>query len=647
MTEEFRGINRNIRISDGEWFNQKNMTSDFYPATSTRNKRSIQQINQSSELIAENSQTVSAGAESSGLCSFDNKIFSLRKIRHENNDEGYWIFKGNEPICCSSNTPLSLEKCSYFDKESSELRDVFQMGSYICSFPDGVIYETANTDEDIPVHKVEEEKAVSSLDVQTVIKSDREDEYTPIELGSSYRIQDSQIQYYIQNESLWVNQNTFVMIYSKNNEDTFDAFEEGDTVSIKYSDLVSDDFYTKPKIKSGIIDGDKREGSVRIIKKGFLYSNTSLGITQKTAYIIASGHIHIFKSYQSSEYGASHINASFSNAKIIRKCPDIRFACESSNRIWACSKDGHEIYASALGDPYNFYDYCGIASDSYAVNVGTNGGFTGCVNFLGRPHFFKENSLHIINGSYPSNAGEMDSFSFSVSTVTDFRGVEKGSERSFAIIDNILYYKSSSGIVAFDGANTVLISGALGKEKYKNATAGAYKNKYYVSMQDKNGKYHLFVYDTELGIWSKEDNARIIQFINAGNELLFLNADDNKIYSVSDENILENEEFEIEKNVQWMCETGNIGYSYPNNKYLSRFQMRMLMGEGASACFYIQYDSNGVWHRRGEMKKNGIKTHLIPIVPVRCDHMKIKIEGKGDVKIISVSKILEEGGDVS
>ena len=623
------------------------MTSDYYPLASPRGKRSIQQINESVSLSDENGHSAVACAVTKGILYFNEKLFSLRAISSNNLALGYWLFKGNEPVCCDSETPLNLEKCACYDKNNVTFRDCFNMGSYICTFPDGVIYETENTETSAPVYKVEEVNPAQSVTIRTVRKSVSGDRYVSFELGSEYRIQDGQIQHYIDEEALWVNQITYVIIFVKNQIGTFSSFREGDTVSIKHGEIVQEvnDPYNRPVCRSGIFDRQKDEASLKIIKKGRLNTG-SFGVEDSTDYIVAEGHMEIFNSYQGSDNGSSSISGTFSNTVIKRKCPDIKLACECQNRIWACSKDGHEIYASALGDPYNFYNYSGLTTDSYAVNVGTYGAFTGCVNFLGRPHFFKENALHIINGSYPSNAGETDGLSFSVSSLTDFKGVEKGSERSLAIIDNILYYKSSSGIIAFDGASTVVISDALGKEKYKNAVAGAYKNKYYVSMQDKSGNYHLFVYDTELGLWSREDNGHINKFINAGSELLFLNADDNKIYSVSDENVLNNTEYEKEKNFEWMCETGNFGYSYPNNKYLSRFQLRLRIENGAAAAFFIQYDSDGVWHRRGEMSGNGIKTFLIPVVPIRCDHMKIRITGKGDVKLISLSRIFEEGGDI-
>ena len=744
--EEFKGYNHNLRTEPGEWFNQKNMTTDFYPAASPRNKRSVQQKNESNSVVLNTSGTditIKALEDNKGVCYLDNSLYTLHPLEHKisNNTEkkGYWFFKGNVPInygfsnsifefqnatcvysansnkkiltvtladteiesgtintgdiinfshstgstltifaegykvTSVSNTGFECEKdgfgigssyvnvslsvsnittqiknlyesskAEYFNKNDDSYRDVFRMGSYLCTFPDGVIYETENTTESVPIYKVGQELPSDSYTFRTIRLNNTSEYYVKVELGENFRINDGQYQQYLSDQSLWVNLNTFVIIFKEYTTGTFDKFNVGDSITINPGSVLNSRVY-----KSGIFGTNTAtESTVKILKKG-TFASGKFGTTEQTTnrntdYIIVAGHIEAL-SASNSDTQITFI--AFSGTTIKRKCPDIKFACESQNRIWGCSKDGHEIYASALGNPYNFYDYSGLSTDSYAVNLGTYGDFTACINYLGRPLFFKENALHAISGSYPSNAGEMDGMSYSVTTTTEFKGVEKGSERSLAIIDNILYYKSAAGIVAFDGTNTAVISDALGKEKYKNAVAGAYNNKYYVSMQDVSGIYHLFVYDTEFGTWCREDNTHVLEFININNELLFL-ADDNKIYSVSEEDVLFTSDYEKEGEISWECETANYGYSYPNNKYLSRFQFRIQLTDGAKATFYIQYDSDGVWHRKGEMTGNGIKTHLFPIVPVRCDHMKIKIVGEGDAKIFSITKLLEEGGDV-
>ena len=41
MTQFFRGLNHNARIADGEWYDEKNLSSSQYPLLSQRRKRGI------------------------------------------------------------------------------------------------------------------------------------------------------------------------------------------------------------------------------------------------------------------------------------------------------------------------------------------------------------------------------------------------------------------------------------------------------------------------------------------------------------------------------------------------------------------------------------------------------------------------------
>ena len=640
VCEEFLGYCRKLRISPKQWHFQRNMTTDFYPAASTRNRRSLQSNNPALNFsVTENGQTASFKASQTlGACCSSGDLYLLKSLENSSNQIiGCALFKNGELALSEAQT---VETAALFENNAAK-RSLIRMGSLICVFPDGVIFNTANNS----VKKIEAQKTSQTLDVQTVIRSDGIAEYTPIEIGQSYRVSDSAIQYYISDEATWVNQSTYVMIFAKNVSNTFEAFDEGDTVSLSYSSIYSNDVYTSPISKSGIFGERKKEASLRIIKKGTVSSDSDLGITSATDYIIASGHIHILNSYQNSDYGDHKLKATLINSTVRRKCPDIKFACESQNRIWACSKDGHEIYASALGNPYNFYDFSGLSTDSYAVNVGTDGEFTACISYLAHPLFFKENALHIISGSYPTNGGEADGMSYSVASTADFEGVEKGSEGSLSAINGLLYYKAPCGIVAFDGTATSLVSDALGYEKFKNAVSGTVDGKYYVSMQDENENSSLFVFDTELRTWCREDESTVLMFLNIGSELLFISAQNGKIYSVKTNDILNCDDYEKEDSFDWECETGDIGLEYPNNKYISRIQLRMKLEQGAGASVFVMYDSNGVWHNKGAISSKGTKTHLFPIVPVRCDHMRLKIRGRGDAKIISFAKLLEEGGD--
>ena len=63
--------------------------------------------------------------------------------------------------------------------------------------------------------------------------------------------------------------------------------------------------------------------------------------------------------------------------KAERRVPDLEYLTECDNRVWGCSSSENVIYACKLGDPTNWFSYRGIAADSYAVTVGSDGPFTG------------------------------------------------------------------------------------------------------------------------------------------------------------------------------------------------------------------------------------------------------------------------------
>ena len=82
-----------------------------------------------------------------------------------------------------------------------------------------------------------------------------------------------------------------------------------------------------------------------------------------------------------------------------RRVPDLDYVTECDNRVWGCSSKENVIYACRLGDPTNWFSYRGIAADSYAVTVGSDGAFTGAATCMGYALFFKENTLHKLYGS--------------------------------------------------------------------------------------------------------------------------------------------------------------------------------------------------------------------------------------------------------
>lgn len=323
---------------------------------------------------------------------------------------------------------------------------------------------------------------------------------------------------------------------------------------------------------------------------------------------------------------------------IKRLMPEMDFIIESENRLWGCrygtDVNGNvvnEIYASKLGDFKNWNTFASISTDSYVATVGTDGQFTGAITHLGYPIFFKENCMHKVYGNYPAN--------YQIQT-THCRGVQKDCSKSLAIVNEVLYYKSRSAVCVYDGSLPVEISSALGDMTYTNAVAGTIRNKYYISMADAHGDYHLFVYDTKRGLWHKEDNTHVTDFCTCRGELYYIESGSTTIKTILGSGTTDT------SNISWMAESGVIGTNLPDKKYISRLDVRMKLTVGTRVYFYIEYDSCGKWEHLFTMTGIKLQSFPISIRPRRCDHMRIRIEGDGEAKIYSICKTIEQGSDI-
>ncbi len=330
--------------------------------------------------------------------------------------------------------------------------------------------------------------------------------------------------------------------------------------------------------------------------------------------------------------------------KVQRLLPDMDFLCESGNRLWGCNSQKNEIYSSKLGDPTNFNCYMGISTDSYTVSVGTDGEFTGAVAFRGYVIFFKENCIHKIHGQNPP---------YSVNT-SYIRGVQKGSAKSLWIVNETLYYKSPNGICAFEGGVPLDISAPLGRYYYTSAVAGGCGNRYYICMSDKKGDRALFCYDENKNLWHKEDDIDIKEFTNHNGNLYFIGVvnGEKRLCLVDSANMYGNFTGDLsgwfeEEDFEWSCETGLWGINLPENKYYSGITLRLWGDKGASFAVDFQFDSDGIWRRQLETKVKKTGSVTLPFSTPRCDHLKIRISGKGKVKLFSISRKVEVGSELN
>ena len=275
------------------------------------------------------------------------------------------------------------------------------------------------------------------------------------------------------------------------------------------------------------------------------------------------------------------------NAKISRLMPDLDFICENENRLWGCK--GDTIYASKLGDIFNWNVFDGLSTDSYAVNVGSAGDFTACTSYLGYPIFFKEDQIYKVYGNKPANFQVMSSASL---------GVEKGSAKSLAVAGEVLFYLSRAGMVAYSGGTPSNIHHAFGEVRYRNAVAGSNGLKYYVTMEH-DGENTLFVYDTRIGQWYKEDSTQASAF--AWNEDLYLLSANGDLIMYEDARTIPDgavAEADFDSSIEFgdFVETEGTRRGYiPNRKGTSKLQLRLELDPGAVVDVYIKYDNDEDW----------------------------------------------------
>lgn len=609
----FGGYNHNLRIGDGEFYDMKNLTSLYYPVLAPRQSRGVY-CNTESEPL--------------GLIEKD----ALCYIRYSGTHL-YFNMNGND-----------------YDLGITEIgggteRTLISMGAYVIVMPDKKYFNTKDeTDKgDIeayyPLTEQTPESAYTaftlcnaegeeySIDISAPEEPQGTDE-NPLENGYTWldtSVSPPSLKTYSSASGLWSSvATTYIKITSYKIDESFSQY---DGITITGVDTDSKSLNEALNNKTHVIyakgkneDTEEEEGKGWIVVVGIL---DNPGGYEQNGWITVK-----------------------------RQMPAMDFIVESNNRLWGCryglnneGKVVNELYASKLGDFKNWNCFMGISTDSYYVSLGTDGQFTGAIAYLGYPTFFKENCMHTVYGSFPAEYQVQD---------TACRGVQKGSEKSLAMVNEVLYYKSRTGICAYSGSLPAEISAALGEKAYSDAVGCAYQGKYYISMKDlSEGKFVLFVYDTEKGLWHKEDELYVKQFCAAypaelnGEEQI--SPVKEEIYytdgTQSIKTIFGSGTPEPEK-VSWMAETGILGLSSPDKKYISRLSVRLSTEAGSRIVFYAEYNSSGVWEHLCTVGGNTLKTFTLPIRPKRCDHFRLRIKGEGNAKIFSISRITEQGSDI-
>lgn len=579
MVREFRGLNHNEIISDGQFYDMQNLSSDAYPVLTARKPRTL------CKTVTSGSR-MSAG-EHMAWC-----------------DGQHFYYNGAQKFACTMPD------------------NIVRMGAYFCLFPQGIVY---NSHDDTVKNIAETVEATAQLSLYPAIKKIRPDggwEINQANYVASETEPSNTSQY-------WLDTGNTPIVLKQYSKD-FKIWVSVPTSLLSFSFIVNSNlpagtFFQKFKAGDAVtISG--LTGDLAELNSSFIINEVTIN-----GFVVE---VNSFLLNLPSELVTVSI-------KVERTFPAMDYVCECGNRLFGCSTAKHEIYASKLGDPLNWNVFSGISTDSYAATVGSPGEFTGIASYRSNVLFFKENRIHVLSGTRPAN--------FQIDTL-ECRGMQRGSNNSAAVVNETLFYKSDSGVMAYNGNLPELVSDAFGEYNTGHViSAGTDGKKYYCCLVTGDDECHLMVYDVLRGIWTREDSIAVRDFSAIGNNLYMMY--DGKIYDLhtgtSGETVeaWKDETLVDEKDVMWYATTGAIGLDSPYEKYIAALMLRVQMDSGGTIRVETSYDEENNFVEVARITADKLRSVTLNIVPRRCDTMRIRLSGRGKFKLFSISKEIEGGGN--
>lgn len=284
--------------------------------------------------------------------------------------------------------------------------------------------------------------------------------------------------------------------------------------------------------------------------------------------------------------------------------PQISHICVHKNRLWATSKSGEFIYASALGKPLEFYKLNSLATSSWYGGVGTPGKFTGIVSWNNRVIAFKRNSMNIVYGNSPLD--------FSIEKSYYVGCIDKN---SISVVGNSVMWLGGDGFYIFSGGLPSRVSDKL-KGSFTSCRAFSHEGKYYAECEN-GDKTEFLVYDTEKGLWSKLKTEGILGGDCDGKNIYLWNSSSvKKMFSGSFGD--------------FYAETVPMYFDTFDNQAVINLNIRCIMKDNSFLNIYTETDGNESAAHKGISKSGKSK---IPIRYKSGDFLIIRFEGSGEVCI--------------
>ena len=343
--EVFSGYNHNARISDGEFYDMRNLTSDYAPVLAPRKTRGL-------FLDSGNVQGMIA---KDSLCYIDGSCFVMNAYRV---DMG-----------------LSTE-------EEDCPKQLISMGAYVIILPDKKYINTANlTDWGNIDAEVTTTAAVTFTPCMqdgtplspNYIQPTEPDNPENMALWMDTSSTPHSLKQWSESAGMWSSiATTYVRIQCPG---MGKAFSQYDGIHITIPDgLTANTAAQLKELNGSAIVYAKDDDFIAVV--GILDEETTI-----------EEHITVSRKMPVMDFVIENDNRLWG----------CRYGQNNKGEVV------NELYACKLGDFKNWNCYMGISTDSYAVSLGSDGQFTGAITHAGYPIFFKETCMHKVYGNYPAN----------------------------------------------------------------------------------------------------------------------------------------------------------------------------------------------------------------------------------------------------
>lgn len=342
-TEAFLGYDHNLKLSDGEFYDMENLTSDSYPLLAPRARRG----------------TVQALSGVQAICARDALCWVQNQVLYING--------------------ASMEAYMPSVNIKAGEKQLVSMGAYLCIFPDGIYFNTEKYSDngymgqenviDAESENVEISLCLADGSALTVSYAQAAQPESPSNgqywLDTSGKLHT--LKQWAEASGQWVSVPTVYLKLSANGIGR--GFKQYDGIQL-----------------SGLAGNEQIE---KLNGSQILYAVDEsyiviVGLVDETAKV-TSGTVKTARRVPSMDF--------------VTECGNRLWGCKYG---MVDGKPVNEIYASKLGDCKNWRCFAGLATDSYAAARGSDGVFTGAVSYLGNPIFFKERCMERV---YASGSG--------------------------------------------------------------------------------------------------------------------------------------------------------------------------------------------------------------------------------------------------